>query len=118
MVRQLRKGSGQNGLVLANGGVVTYQHVVCLSSRPRISPYPESNPLPAIVTDVPVPTVDLQADGEAVIEVSILLIPNMERAANFSLDVHCRVRQKRRSESRIRRRPYEEEWASNPGKYR
>jgi hypothetical protein len=70
MVRQLRKGGGQNGLVLANGGVVTYQHVVCLSSRPRTSPYPERNPLPGVVTDVAVPTVDLQADGEGIIEVS------------------------------------------------
>lgn len=71
MVRQLRKGNGQNGLVLANGGVVTYQHVVCLSSRRGSSPYPEHNPLPGVVTDIPVPTIDLQVDGEAIIEASI-----------------------------------------------
>jgi len=72
MVRQLRKGNGQNGLVLANGGVVTYQFVVCLSTRPRSSPYPYSNPLPAIITDVSVPSVDVRATGEAIIEVSYL----------------------------------------------
>jgi len=72
MVRQLRKGNGQSGLVLANGGVVTYQYVVCLSTQPRTSPYPDSNPLPAIITDVPVPTVDVRATGEAIIEVSSL----------------------------------------------
>jgi hypothetical protein len=77
MVRQLRKGDSQNGLVLANGGVCTYQHVVILSSRPRRdgSPYPERNPLPDVITDVPVPTVDDQAEGEAIIEVSLALVP-------------------------------------------
>jgi len=75
MVRQLRKGNGQYGLVLANGGVVTYQHVVCLSSRPRSSPYPDRNPLPEVTADVPVPTVDAQAEGEAVIEVSMRSTP-------------------------------------------
>ena len=70
MVRELRKGKMQNGLILANGGVATYQHVVCLSSEPRKdhSPYPEKNPLPAVVTDVPVPQVDTVAEGEAVVE--------------------------------------------------
>lgn len=72
MVRQLRKGQKIHGLVLANGGVATYQHVVCLSSQPRKdgSPYPDKNPLPEVVTDVPAPPVDAQAEGQAVIEVS------------------------------------------------
>ncbi len=70
MVRQLRKGKNQNGLVLANGGVATYQHAICLSSKPRKggSPYPDQNPLPEVITDVPVPEVDVEAEGEAVVE--------------------------------------------------
>ena len=72
MVREIRKGNGRHGLVLANGGVLSYQHVVCLSSKPRNngSPYPNTNPLPDLVKDVPVPAVDPQAEGEATIEVS------------------------------------------------
>jgi len=69
MVRKLRKGRGKNGLVLANGGVVTYEYVVCLSSKPRNSPFPDRNPLPEYVADEPIPLVDEKAEGEAVIEV-------------------------------------------------
>ncbi|KAK5950717.1 hypothetical protein OHC33_008099 [Knufia fluminis] len=70
MVRELRKGKMQRGLVLANGGVATYQYAICLSSEPRKdrSPYPGKNPLPAMITDVPVPEVDATAEGEAVVE--------------------------------------------------
>ena len=70
MVRKLRKAKSgaeiKNGLVLANGGVATHQHVVCLSSAPRPdnSPYPESNPLPEMVTDVYVPRVLETVEGE------------------------------------------------------
>ena len=73
MVRQLRKGNGKTGLVLANGGVVTYQHVVCLSSSPRRdgTPYPTSAPLPEMITDVQSPDVDEYADGDATVEVSL-----------------------------------------------
>ena len=76
MVRQLRKGQGKTGLVLANGGVVTYQNVVCLSSSPRKdgSPYPTSPPLPEMVTDVQTPTVVERAEGAATIEVSYELL--------------------------------------------
>ena len=72
MTRQIRAGNGTNGLVLANGGMMTYQHVICLSSSPRRDglPYPETPPLPDVVTDVPVPAVDVEAEGEAAIEVS------------------------------------------------
>lgn len=72
MVRQLRSpGNKKHGLILANGGVLTYQYVICLSSRPRDDPlpYPKSNPLPEVLKDVPAPVVDETADGEAVIEV-------------------------------------------------
>lgn len=74
MVRELRKGKKTNGLVLANGGVATYQHVVCLSSKPGQHQYPAENPLPAVITDVAVPTIDNEAEGEAVIEVSVTLL--------------------------------------------
>lgn len=70
MTRQLRAGRGKNGLVLANGGVATYQAVVCLSRSPRRDglPYPDSNPLPDMITDVQTPTVDVTAEGDATIE--------------------------------------------------
>jgi hypothetical protein len=68
MTRQLRTGSrGTNGLILANGGVVTYQYVVCLSTKPRSSPYPAKNPLPEHL-DTPAPKVNLKPEGEATIE--------------------------------------------------
>jgi hypothetical protein len=71
MTRELRKGKAKHGLVLANGGVVTHEHAVCLSTQPRKdgSPYPERNPLPALVKDVYCPPVDDRAEGEAVVEV-------------------------------------------------
>lgn len=67
MTRQLRSGRAKHGLVLANGGVVTHQHVVCLSTLPRKdgSPYPEKNPLPHLIEDVFCPPVDEKAEGEA-----------------------------------------------------
>ncbi|KAG4433732.1 hypothetical protein IFR05_010784 [Cadophora sp. M221] len=68
MVRKIRKGEARKGLVLANGGMVTYQYVVCLSSQPRTSPYPDRNPLPELLEDGHVPEVDENAEGEAVIE--------------------------------------------------
>ncbi|KAF7923695.1 uncharacterized protein EAE98_007513 [Botrytis deweyae] len=64
MTRQLRVKRGQlsnhknagvsNGLILANGGVLTYQHVVCLSTQPRIdgNKYQDGNPCPNIVQSV------------------------------------------------------------------
>lgn len=71
MTRQLRHGRGKHGLVLANGGVVTYQYAVCLSTRPRKdgSPYPAKNPLPDVIKTVPVPQIEEHPSGEAVIEV-------------------------------------------------
>ena len=56
--------------MLANGGELTYQHAVILSSRPRSdgSPYPIASILPKILTDVFVPVVEERAEGEAVIE--------------------------------------------------
>ncbi|KAF2759840.1 NAD(P)-binding protein [Pseudovirgaria hyperparasitica] len=69
MVRQLRAKKGTTGLILANGGVLSYQHVVCLSSTPRVdgAAYPSKAPLSAHI-DVPSPEVDEAADGAAVVE--------------------------------------------------
>lgn len=73
MTRQLRQGKGKTGLILANGGWVTYQHVVCLSSSPRSDglPYPDTPPLPKYVTDVQIPKVVEEAEGDAAIEVRL-----------------------------------------------
>lgn len=72
MVRQLRKGRGKTGLVLANGGVITYQNTVCLSASPRRDglPYPSSNPLTALITDIQVPSVTEAPEGDATVEVN------------------------------------------------
>lgn len=70
MVKELRKGKVRNGLILANGGVATYQHVVILSNRPGKSVYPARGPLPRILSDEVAPLVLESAEGEAVIEVS------------------------------------------------
>jgi hypothetical protein len=75
MTRELRERDRKYGLVLANGGNMTYQHVLLLSAEPRKdnAPYPDKNPLPDIITDVPVPTIQENAEGEAVIEVSLIV---------------------------------------------
>jgi hypothetical protein len=78
MTRQLRQrkstGVDSNGLILANGGVMTYQHVVILSSRPKQdrSPYPSADPLSADPSKDPAPTIEEEAKGEAIIEVRLL----------------------------------------------
>jgi acetyl-CoA acetyltransferase len=70
MTRQLRQRKGMKGLVLCNGGVLSYQYVVILSAELRASGnYPLDNPLPAQITDVPAPELVFDADGEAVVEV-------------------------------------------------
>ena len=79
MTRQLRSSKKKmkptTGLILANGGVLTYQHVVCLSSHPRKdgSAYPSVNPLPAGPPRLEdAPRVQVEAEGVATIEVSSL----------------------------------------------
>ncbi|KAI7295059.1 hypothetical protein KC315_g19023, partial [Hortaea werneckii] len=92
------KGKKTTGLILANGGWVTYQHVVCLSNSPRRvlttvggggggkkaeggeggggrgAVYPEEAPLRAVVDDVQVPRVreevveEEEGEGEATVE--------------------------------------------------
>lgn len=70
MTRRLRTGdrSATNGLILANGGVATYQHTLILSRNPRPahSPYPTQSPRYEI--DAPPPIAEA-AEGEGVIEV-------------------------------------------------
>lgn len=73
MTRELRNGNGATGLILANGGVLTYQHAFCLSSRPSSlpTPYPSHNALPKYITidnSNSIPTISARAEGEAVIE--------------------------------------------------
>ncbi|KAI7171894.1 hypothetical protein KC316_g3035 [Hortaea werneckii] len=85
MTRELRRGSSsgkepgkkKTGLVLANGGWVTYQHVVCLSNSPRGPEgglkngggvYPKEAPLKDVVDDVQIPVVEEEVEGEATVE--------------------------------------------------
>lgn len=69
MTRQLRAEKGKKGLVLCNGGVLSYQYVIVLSNKPRKEgAYPLENPLPEILTDVEVPKLAEKAEGEAVVE--------------------------------------------------
>jgi hypothetical protein len=78
MTRQLRQrknnaGFDGKGLILANGGVLTYQHVVILSSSPREdnSPYPSVNPLSVHPRKDVAPSIEEEAKGAAVIEVCL-----------------------------------------------
>ncbi|KAK4868745.1 hypothetical protein LT330_006947 [Penicillium expansum] len=69
-VRDLRSRRGIHGLVLANGGILSYHHTVCLSIRPRAdgSSYPSQNPLPEFSRDITSPAIAVKANGCAVIE--------------------------------------------------
>ena len=72
MTRAIRGRKGGKGLVLCNGGWLSYQYVVILSKEPRADGrYPESNPLPKEITDVPAPEIATaeEAEGEVVVEV-------------------------------------------------
>lgn len=55
--------------MLANGGFLSYQHALCLSSEPRRdgSPYPDSRGSSAAVVGSPAPIAPF-AQGEAVVE--------------------------------------------------
>ncbi|KAL6239218.1 hypothetical protein BDW75DRAFT_227358 [Aspergillus navahoensis] len=58
----------QRGLVLANGGVLSYHHTVILSTHPRQdSDYPMWNPLPSHVDEAH-PPIEERAEGGCVIE--------------------------------------------------
>ncbi len=115
MVRELRKGNSQTGLILANGGVLTYQHVLCLSKQPRQdgSNYPLSNPLPRYITDFPIPSNTAHAEGEAIIEVRSPPLPFLYTRHThqytdilpLTIDIHSRIQPRRCSFQRLRCRP-------------
>ena len=70
MTRFLRERKGKNGLVLANGGVVTYQHSLCLSTLPPSTEdvYPERNLIPENCTSLDTSAIDEDPHGKAVVE--------------------------------------------------
>ncbi|KAH9873777.1 hypothetical protein IAQ61_004404 [Plenodomus lingam] len=69
MTRALRESKGKTGLVLCNGGVMSYQCAIVLSNEPRKEGgYPLVNPLPEQITDVGVPELAVKAEGDAIVE--------------------------------------------------
>lgn len=102
MTRQLRTGNGQNGLILANGGVMTYQHVVCLSSRPRTdgSTYPTKSLLPYELKDRPVPPISLHPEGEAVIEVNSAFLL-LSHGLTLIIDLYRWIQSRWQSSTRV-----------------
>ena len=70
MTRHLRERRGKNGLILANGGVATYQHVICLSSEPptEVHQYPQSNPLPETLPSLDDSAFEREPNGRASVE--------------------------------------------------
>jgi acetyl-CoA acetyltransferase len=69
MVRQLRSGKGERGLVLCNGGWLSYQFVFVLGREPRgDGGYPDEQPLPGF-SGVEGPEIEEGPEGEAVVEV-------------------------------------------------
>lgn len=70
MTRQLRNGSGRNALILANGGVLSYQHVVSLSRElpQNKNDYPDSTKLQKKSVES-YPTISEEAEGDAIVEV-------------------------------------------------
>ncbi|KAL1870209.1 hypothetical protein Daus18300_005274 [Diaporthe australafricana] len=69
MSRKLRNGKAKNGLILANGGMLSYQHALCLSSNPRTQglPYPDSRGISSAIVGAAA-QVQPFAQGEAIIE--------------------------------------------------
>lgn len=79
MARELRAKRHSTGLILANGGMLTHQHALCLSARPRGDgqAYPTSNPLPEVVDGYSPPFTEA-AEGTATIEVSFGRLGGMD----------------------------------------
>lgn len=69
MSRKIRDGKAKNGLILANGGMLSYQHALCLSSNPRTQglPYPDSRGISSAIVGAPA-QVEPFVQGEAIIE--------------------------------------------------
>lgn len=95
MSRQIRRGGKKTGLILANGGVLSYQHTMCLSKSPRRDglPYPEANPLSEVVSDVFVPKITSEADGPAIVEVCRSWVSRFSsiHSLTFGTDLYRRV---------------------------
>ena len=78
MVRLVRNGVHNTGMVVANGGYMTYHHAVCLSRYapdPLKPGYAETVPLPSILNDIPVPDFEHKPNGVALIEVFRICFP-------------------------------------------
>lgn len=72
MTRRIRSGQIRNGLVLANGGVLSYQHAICLSAKhgSNGTSYPDSRPgADTVVGGTSAPPVNAFVEGEAIVEV-------------------------------------------------
>ncbi|TPX36158.1 hypothetical protein SmJEL517_g01650 [Synchytrium microbalum] len=70
MSKSIREGKYRKGLVLANGGWLTYEWAVVLAKTPRTDgvPYTTKAALPKEVTDVPIPPIAEVANGACVVE--------------------------------------------------
>ena len=90
MTRLLRQRGPRTGLILANGGVLTYHYAITLSKQPPQSDqsYPPQNPLEDLITDISVPVMDHSPQGEATIEVSHVNL--LCFALQYQLIVSCR----------------------------
>lgn len=76
MTRAIQSRKHRNGLVLANGGVLSWQHAICLSAQPQ------KNLAPYLIREIldngqisQGPEFSAQAQGEAMIEVCPLPFP-------------------------------------------
>jgi hypothetical protein len=76
MTRVIRSRKHRNGLVLANGGVLSWQHAICLSAQPQknLAPYLKREVLDNGQVSQG-PEFSAQARGEARIEVCPLPFP-------------------------------------------
>lgn len=74
MTRQLRSGKGKKGLVLCNGGVLSYHYAVVLGTEPRGTEYPVGDALPELVSDDAVPELAERAEGQCVVEVCFAIL--------------------------------------------
>lgn len=81
MARVIRHGRYQTGLILANGGVLSWQHAICLSAQPKRdgSPYKSATFLDN-GQESQGPEFTVKAEGEAIIEVC-------ELCSRFSLSI-------------------------------
>jgi hypothetical protein len=115
MARQLRSRKHNTGLILANGGMLTHQHALCLSAQPRGDgrAYPEGNPLPEVVDAFSPPFTEI-AEGRATIEVPAAVKLLFSPLANTAPDLHHRVQPRRHAGGRAHCRPAARDGAAIP----